>query len=593
MATVLVVGFGPFLDVVDNPAAALARAVDGRALGGDDRVVGRAMDVSYRRAPAQVQAWVEELGADLVLGVGVARGRSVAMLERVAVRAGDASSADVDGDHLGDLGPLVDGGDARVRATFPEAPFLAATGLATSEDAGRYVCNAWLWTCAQRLAGVPVGFLHVPDVGLDAEVLVRGLVAVCAARRGEGFPAPAELGVLPVRVRELLEAIAVAGGRPRVVGGSVRDRLLGRAGKDLDLEVHRLELQPLLEVLRRFGRVDEVGRSFGVLKLRLGAVELDISIPRRDSRAGVGHKGIRADADPFLGEVEAARRRDLTVNAIAWDPLNNVLIDPFGGVGDLRQGLLRAVDARTFGEDPLRALRVAQFAGRLGAEVDPTLARLCAAAPLHELPPERVRGEIDKLLLKAARPSVGWEVARATGAFAKVLPAWDHPVRPELDLAASADVDGQGERLALLYAAASEDEAALLDTLTRLRVFRQDGMDVRGLACFLARRRDEASGDVSDPRIRRLADEGSLVLLSVAARNPSLEVRAAALGVRDGPLPALVGGSDALAAGFAPGPAMGEALARVREAQLEGAVVTSEDARALLSTLAHPASGGA
>ena len=150
-----------------------------------------------------------------------------------------------------------------------------------------------------------------------------------------------------------------------------------------------------------------------------------------------------------------------------------------------------------------------------------------------------------------------------------------------------------GERLALLYASASRDEAALLDTLTRLRVFRQDGVDVRSLACFLARRRDEAAGDLSDARIRRLADEGSLVLLALAARSPSLEVRAAALGVRDGPLPALVGGSDALGAGFVPGPAMGEALARVREAQLEGEVATAEDARALLTTLAHSASGRA
>ena len=543
---VLVLGFGPFLDVSDNPAAALARALDGRVLtlrsGGRVQVVGREMPVSHVRAPALAETLAREIGAELVLGVGVARGRSAAALERRGVRApsrADPPPPDVDGVVVTDLGALA--GDAAAHAvryaTLPEVPFCAASGVGTSEDAGSYVCNGWLWATLGRLRDRPVGFLHIPDVPdpLDGPVLA-GLRAVLDAREGAPLPAPERLcgAALPARLPALLGAIAVAGGRAFVVGGGVRDLLRGATrAKDVDLEVHRLPLEPLHSVLRGFGRVDEVGRSFGVLKLRLGGTELDVSIPRRDSKAGAGHKGIRADADPHLGEVEAARRRDLTVNAIAWDPLSNEVIDPFGGLGDLGQGLLRAVDAGTFGEDPLRALRVAQFAGRLGAEVDPMLAELCVAAPLAELPPERIRGEVEKLLLKARAPSVGWEVARATGAWAKVLPAWDHPAPATLDAVAAVPLDSAPRRLALLLAAASRDEAALVDVLDRLRVFRQDGVRVRELATFLVRRRAAACAPVSDEDLRRWADEGDLALLAVLAEASGargLRARASALG---------------------------------------------------------------
>ena len=223
----------------------------------------------------------------------------------------------------------------------------------------------------------------------------------------------------------LARALRDAGGRALVVGGSVRDARLGTPGKDLDVEVHGLPLDTLRNVLRRFGRVDEVGRSFGVLKLRLGGEELDVSVPRRDSKVAGGHKGIRAEADPFLGVVEAARRRDLTINAMAEDPLTGELVDPFGGAHDLAAGVLRAVDPQTFGEDPLRALRVVQFAGRFDFRVAPDLGALCRDMPLGELPPERIAGEIEKLFLRAPRPSAGWDAGHAVDAWRRLLPALD------------------------------------------------------------------------------------------------------------------------------------------------------------------------
>jgi tRNA nucleotidyltransferase (CCA-adding enzyme) len=571
--------------------------VDGAGLG-NDRVVGRVMPVSYARAPELTEAWARELGAELLLGVGVARGRGTPELERLGRRAVDPALADVDGAQLADLGQLAGEGPALRWSTLPETPFCAASGAIPSRDAGSYVCNAWLWQTLGRLpraSGVSVGFLHVPDAGMAPEALLAGLRAVREASAGAPVPAPPALRGSPVprAVRRVLEAVARAGGRACVVGGSVRDRLLGAPGKDVDVEAHGLPLEALLEALRPLGRVDEVGRSFGVLKLRLEGLEVDVSLPRRDSRAGTGHKGIRADADPHLGMVEAARRRDLTLNAIAWDPLTDEVFDPFGGLGDLSAGLLRAVDVRTFGEDPLRALRVAQFAGRLGAQVDPELLALCAEAPLHELPAERIRGEVEKLLLRAPRPGIGWALAYEAGLWRKVLPSWDHPAPPSLDALAAAEVPEAPRRLALMLAGASASEAALEDVLERLKIFRVGGVRVRELARFLVRHREGARREVTDTDLRRWAEEGAIPLLALLAERPELLPRAEALGVAEGPLPTLVSGEDARALGIDPGPQLGAALGAVRAAQWEGRVTTREEALTVLRAVAGSRAGGA
>ena len=172
---------------------------------------------------------------------------------------------------------------------------------------------------------------------------------------------PPGVAILPPGLDPLFRACASAGGRALFVGGYVRDLLLGHPNKDVDIEVHHLDVDVLRALLRRLGHVNEVGRSFGVLKLRLadrtvvGDHEIDVSLPRRDSREGPGHRGIRATADPHLGVTESARRRDLTINAIAYDPLTDRFEDPFNGRADLEAGLLRAVDDETFGEEIGRA----------------------------------------------------------------------------------------------------------------------------------------------------------------------------------------------------------------------------------------------
>ena len=158
----------------------------------------------------------------------------------------------------------------------------------------------------------------------------------------------------------IARAVRDAGGRALIVGGWVRDRLLGRDAKDVDLEVYGLSADRLKEVLASFGSVNTVGESFTVYKV----ADLDVSLPRRESKNGRGHRGFEVTGDPELSIEEAARRRDFTINAIAWDPLIEEYLDPFNGRADLEHRLLRAVDVRTFGEDSLRVLRAVQFAAR-------------------------------------------------------------------------------------------------------------------------------------------------------------------------------------------------------------------------------------
>jgi tRNA nucleotidyltransferase (CCA-adding enzyme) len=168
-----------------------------------------------------------------------------------------------------------------------------------------------------------------------------------------------------------------------------------------------------------------VGQAFRVYKLSgVEGVEgaLDVALPRRDSKVGPGHRGIAVEGDPSLSIEEAARRRDFTINAMLFDPATGELLDPWGGRRDLEARLLRAVDARTFGEDPLRALRAVQFAARYELEVDEATAALCAAMPLAELPAERVFGEVEKLLLKARRPSLGLALLKTWGMLPVVAP---------------------------------------------------------------------------------------------------------------------------------------------------------------------------
>ncbi|MBK9137491.1 MAG: HD domain-containing protein [Verrucomicrobia bacterium] len=205
--------------------------------------------------------------------------------------------------------------------------------------------------------------------------------------------------------------------RAYLVGGCVRDALLGLPVKDFDIEVFGVGYDALAKALQRWGRTDFVGRSFGVIKLTVARnTTYDFSIPRRDSKTGSGHKGFAITLDPAITPREAAARRDFTINALLYDPRRGELLDFFGGRDDLRAGVLRHT-SQAFTEDPLRVLRGMQFAGRFDLRLAPETAGLCRRIKdgFRELAVERVREEWFKWAARSRVPSAGLRVLVETG----------------------------------------------------------------------------------------------------------------------------------------------------------------------------------
>jgi tRNA nucleotidyltransferase (CCA-adding enzyme) len=221
------------------------------------------------------------------------------------------------------------------------------------------------------------------------------------------------------KILDLSGAVRDAGGRALLVGGCVRDALMRIAPKDWDLEVYGVAPERLRKILDRFGPVNVVGEAFTVYKL---GADLDVSLPRRERKSGRGHRAFVIEGDPSMGFVDAARRRDFTINAILQDPLTGEIIDPFAGQRDIELGVLRAVSAETFVEDSLRVLRAAQFAARFEFRVEPETVELCRSIDLSDLPAERVWGELEKMLLRAQRPSIGLGWLHALGVLEKLFP---------------------------------------------------------------------------------------------------------------------------------------------------------------------------
>jgi len=211
-------------------------------------------------------------------------------------------------------------------------------------------------------------------------------------------------------VERVLSVIREAGGRPMLVGGFVRDLIMDRAAasKDIDVEVYALTFAALAEALGRAGRVDEVGKSYGVLKIRAGDTDLDVNVPLRERKIGTGHRGFDITPDMSLDYREASARRDFTMNAILLDPEAGTVIDCHGGLEDIAAGVLRHT-SDAFAEDPLRVLRAVQFAARFGFHLAPETAALChsLAGSYGELPVERVWCEVEKIGTAALLHDVG------------------------------------------------------------------------------------------------------------------------------------------------------------------------------------------
>jgi tRNA nucleotidyltransferase (CCA-adding enzyme) len=440
-------------------------------------------------------------------------------------------------------------------------------------------------------------------------------------------------------VRAIAEAVRLAGGRALVVGGWVRDRILGLPSKDADVEVYGVEAAPLRSLLDRIARVETIGESFTVYKV--GAI--DVALPRRESKVGRGHRGFLVEGDPSMSVDQAARRRDFTINAISWDPLTEEYLDPLGGRADLDARILRVVDPATFADDSLRVLRAMQFVARFELAALPDTVEICRAIPLDDLPAERVWAEFEKLLLLAERPSLGFAFAREAGIVARLLPemqaligceqepewhpegdVWVHTLMVIDQSRRRIDDLPRWARVAVMLGAVCHDfgkpsTTAFFDgrirshnheeagigparaLLDRLNVHAIDGVDVRpqvfGLTAHHLKPGSwyKVRDQVGDGAFRRLAQKVDLKLLArlaeadctgrtgafdCSAMSWFLE-RARVLGVEHGPPKPLLLGRHLLALGLTPGPRIGAVLKQVYERQLDGEVATVEEALTL------------
>jgi tRNA nucleotidyltransferase (CCA-adding enzyme) len=445
-----------------------------------------------------------------------------------------------------------------------------------------------------------------------------------------------------VRIARLVRA---QGGRALIVGGWVRDQVMAHPSKDIDLEVFGIEADALKALLQQVGPVNTVGESFTVYKVS----GLDVSLPRRESKVGRGHKGFQVTGDPSLSYEDAARRRDFTINAIAWDPLTGDYIDPFQGREDIGRRLLRLVDSRTFADDSLRVLRAVQFAARFEFTLDPPTAELCRRIALDDLPAERIWGELEKLLLRARRPSIGFALALHLGVIERMFPELDAlvgcPQEPEwhpegdvwvhtllvLDQARARIEDlPYPQQVTVMLGALCHDlgkpaTTAFIDgrirsleheaegvppataLLDRLNIHTLHGYDVRREVLGIVAHHlkpgmfAKAQPPVSDGAFRRLALKVDLELLARVAKSDcegrgggfdcsAMDVflaRARSLGVEHAAPEPLVKGRHLLELGASPGPAIGEVLRQVYERQLDGSVASFEEALALARALAR------
>ena len=429
--------------------------------------------------------------------------------------------------------------------------------------------------------------------------------------------------------------------RPVVVGGYLRDTFLNIPSKDIDIEVFGLkELDQLETLLLPFGKVNSVGKSFGVVKLQLEDLEIDFSLPRREKKIAQGHKGFAVTLNDTLSFKEAAERRDFTINAVGYDLKEKKILDPFNGQNDLRAKRLNVVSPKTFVEDPLRLYRAVQFAARFELTASDELLALAremiSKKMLDELPKERIFEELKKLLLKSRRPSVGFALMDAFGMLGffpelkalKGLPQ-DPEYHPEGDvwihtlmvLDAVTTLHGKDAKTnlrlslaALCHDLGKADTTEYIDGKIRALAHEITGLTLT--QTLLERVTDEKTliesilplvrhhlkplqfykEKADDAAIRRLSTEVNIRELITLAKadflgrgtkeaqsgdfkaGDWLQEKAASLNVLVAPLKPLLQGRDLINAGFAPSKRFKAILQKAYDKQLDGEIESHEDA---------------
>jgi len=408
---------------------------------------------------------------------------------------------------------------------------------------------------------------------------------------------------LPKRLLSIAGEIREAGGRAFLVGGWVRDALLGKDCRDYDVEVYDLTQDELVPILKKYGRTNLVGKAFGVIHLAMKGLSLDFSFPRTESKVGYGHRGFVVHTDEKLSFKEAALRRDFTINAMGMELPELSLCDPYGGIDDLKKGLLRHVGP-AFVEDSLRILRGVQFASRFALTLAPETVELCKTLSLADLSIERLFEEFKKWLLKPGKPSMGLRAfldIRLNEFFPEVFPlhdSWDalgemldnmEAARKALAAEGNALLDAQAMEFAFaaFLCGCPETSLKFLERIT-------NEIHLLKIVPLLVQVYSELDFAIVDDAsaLRRLAVKlGGLKLLCLLVKCTPREFyasddgfpeklwkAAADLNLLDAaPQPFLMG-KMLMEMGFKPGKQMGELIKQSFELQLDGKIKNAEDA---------------
>ena len=406
---------------------------------------------------------------------------------------------------------------------------------------------------------------------------------------------------LPGRLLKIAGDIRAAGGRAFLVGGWVRDAMLGKSCRDYDIEVYDMAQDALVPLLSKYGRTNLVGKAFGVIHLAMKGLSLDFSFPRTENKVGYGHRGFVVHTDEKLSFKEAALRRDFTINAMGMELPELTLCDPYGGVDDLKAHRLKHV-SEAFAEDSLRILRGVQFASRFELTLAPETAELCKSLSLEDLSKERIYEEFKKWLLKPGKPSLGLRAFLEMDLLrffpeVKPLGASYENLGQFLDnMSRNAATEPEESRMAMAFAALLSGNSCAEDWEKFLTGMTNEVKLLRNVPKLL-RYSSAASPEGAfpeDSEIRRLsvALEGLREYSILVASNPMfgervrtafverLKARAIELGVfENAPEPYLTG-RYLISLGLKPSKQFGDLIRESFELQLDGKLQDTEQAEA-------------
>ena len=417
---------------------------------------------------------------------------------------------------------------------------------------------------------------------------------------------------LPGRLLKIAGEIREAGGRAFLVGGWVRDALLGKSCRDYDVEVYDMAQDTLIPILSKHGRTNLVGKAFGVIHLAMKGLSLDFSFPRTESKVGYGHRGFVVHTDEKLSFKEAALRRDFTINAMGMELPDLTLCDPYGGIDDLKAHVLRHVGP-AFAEDSLRILRGVQFASRFGCTLAESTVELCRTLSLDDLSIERLFEEFKKWLLKPGKPSLGLrafldikldeyfpEIHPFEGSWDSLGVILDNMATLREGCSTTSEVGSPlTEAQAMEFAFAALLSGCAETSLKFLERITNETHLLKVVPLVLEAFRNLDTAIVGDaPRLRRLAVklgglkllcllvkcapreffEGNAVDASVSSFADNLIAAASGLDLLDAvPQPYLMG-KMLMDMGMKPGKQMGDLIKQSFELQLDGKITSAEDA---------------